>query len=102
MLKDKIFKGGGLCVARVPWAWEVWKDIRNKSSEDGEVDNEEKEKGEEKGVDYKRLYLRLDLHTARRVGLGVEIGSWIGLMNRRRIWDACVELLGEYEKDNQN
>lgn len=63
----------------------------------------EEGKGEEKkkcvDVDYKKLYLRLDLNTTQRIGLGVKDAPWMGLVNRRRIWDACVQLLGEYKKD---
>lgn len=84
-----------LCLGRVGWAWEVMKDIGNTPSDDIEV---EKEEGE--GVDYKRLYLRLDLNTTKRIGLGLKDGPWMGLVNRRRIWDACLQLLGEYEKDS--
>jgi len=88
-------------MSRVPWAWEIWKDISNTSPEDGEVEKRGEEEGKEKGVDvdYKSLYLRLDLNTTQRIGLGVKDGPWMGLVNRRRIWDACLELLGEYEKD---
>lgn len=62
------------------------------------AEGEEKGKEEEK-VDYKRLYLRLDLNTSKRIGLGVKDDSWMGLVNRRRIWDVCLMLLREYEKD---
>jgi hypothetical protein len=94
----------GLCLGRVPWAWEVCRDIMNISSVSslfsGESEVEKEEKREEELVmDYKKLYLRLELNTAKRIGLGAESGAWMGLVNRRRIWDCCVKILGEYEKD---
>jgi hypothetical protein len=53
------------------------------------------------GVDYKRLYLCLEAHTERksRFGSGVGRSGWLRLVNRRRIWDVSVWLLGEYWGD---
>ncbi|OOQ83361.1 hypothetical protein PEBR_34936 [Penicillium brasilianum] len=95
-----------LCLERVPWAWEVWRGIEGNNDVDGGSEKQGAGTGEDakqgKGiveVDYKRLFFCLERNTAQRFGLGVEAGAWLGLVNRRRIWDVCGRLLEEYWKD---
>lgn len=78
-----------LCVSRLPWAWELWKD--------NDIARQDATTGSK--IDYKRLYLCLELNTAKRFGMTMEMSGWMGITNRRRIWYACVQLLEEYRQD---
>jgi hypothetical protein len=89
---------------RLPWAWEVWRGIEGNDDVDGGSEGVDPDKDTKLGkgkieVDFKRLFFCLERNTAQRFGLGVEAGAWLGLVNRRRIWDVCVRLLEEYWKD---
>lgn len=91
---------------RVPWAWEVWSGIEGNGDVDGGSEKQGASTGEDAKqgkriveVNYKRHFFHLERNTAQRFGLGVEAGAWLGLVNRRRIWDVSVQLLEEYWKD---
>ncbi|KAJ5355395.1 uncharacterized protein N7496_012607 [Penicillium cataractarum] len=87
-----------LCLERVPWAWEVWRDIDG----DGEKEVVDTKQGKGKvGVNYKKLFFCLERNTEQKFGLGVENRGWLGLVNRRRIWDVCVRVSGEYWEDRK-
>lgn len=73
-----------LCSTHVPWAWELWRGI---SQETAPAESE---------IDFKRLYLCLDKNTSQPFGMTVPMINWMGLTNRRRIWDVCLQLLEHY------
>lgn len=74
----------------------MWRDI------DGEKEGVKTKQGKDKiEVNYKGLFLCLERNTVARFGLGVEARGWLGLVNRRRIWDVCVRVLGEYWDDRK-
>lgn len=74
-----------LCMIRLGWAWEVWE------GQDTGVQDHTK-------MDYRRIYLLLEKYTSKPFGLTVSMRPWMGIMNRRRIWNACVELLEYYSE----
>lgn len=78
-----------LCISRLPWAWELW--------EDSDIVLQNAPAGSK--VDWKRVYLCLEMNTANRGGMTIETSRWMGITNRRRIWDACVQLLEHYRKE---
>lgn len=72
-----------LCVSRLPWAWELWEDSDLARQDDPTKST----------LDWKSAYLCLEINTAKRGGMTIEMSRWMGITNRRRIWDACVQLL---------
>lgn len=74
-----------LCMSRLGWAWEAWEDLGT-----GVQDHI--------NIDYRRVYLRLEKYTSKPFGMTVSMRPWMGMMNRRRIWDACVQVLEHYSK----
>jgi hypothetical protein len=72
-------------MSRLPWGSETWE------GQGTGVQHHAK-------IDYLRIYLCLEKHTSKPFGLTVAMKSWMGIMNRRRIWNACVQLLEHYSK----
>jgi hypothetical protein len=65
----------------MPWLWELQKLID--------------ESPQAANFDYKRLYLWLDKETTPTYGMR---GRFMGLANRRRIWEASEEIAGFYHQ----
>ncbi|KLJ06740.1 hypothetical protein EMPG_17772 [Blastomyces silverae] len=61
----------------MPWFWELHKVVREHPTD----------------LDYKNLYLWLDTATVPKYGMD---GPFLGIANRRRIWDACTQLAERY------
>ncbi|OJD14272.1 hypothetical protein ACJ73_09100 [Blastomyces percursus] len=61
----------------MPWFWELHKVIEEHPTD----------------LDYKNLYLWLDTATVPKYGMD---GPFLGIANRRRIWDACTQLAERY------
>jgi hypothetical protein len=72
-------------MSRLGCAWELWE------GQGTEVQDRTQ-------TDYRRIYLRLEKYTSKPFGLTVPMRPWMSIMNRRRIWNACVELLEYYSE----
>jgi hypothetical protein len=76
-----------LCTSLVPWAWEFWDDMYHHHTPSTDVE-----------MNYRKLYLLLEENTRNGYGMAPSLSGWLGMANRRRIWDACMQLLPHYQQ----